>query len=124
MRVIGDKSRKLVEGDVALVVECRNAGMTQADIAARFGVAQSTVSAMLRGVIWKGLVDPKALTFRGTGHVTGEGHHCAVLSEAGVRRMRRLHGEGRSIASLAREFGCGETTTRKALRRVTWGHVV
>jgi len=47
----------------------------------------------------------------------------AVLTDSDVRSIRARHGQGVTIAALAREYNAGETTIRSVVRRRTWKHV-
>ncbi|MFE5789536.1 HNH endonuclease [Rhodococcus erythropolis] len=55
--------------------------------------------------------------------VRGERQVHAVLNPHIVRVMRVGHENGRTIASLAREYHVAETTVRNAVRRWTWKHI-
>lgn len=53
----------------------------------------------------------------------GERQWCAKLTESGVLEIRRLWGEGATIAALAQRFGVAEGTIAFVVRRETWAHV-
>ncbi len=46
------------------------------------------------------------------GYRVGEGHQRAVLTDAHVREMRKLHAEGLGYRKLAQLYGCGQSTAR------------
>lgn len=50
----------------------------------------------------------------------GERHHSAKLNPSVVVRIRTLHSEGRSFASLAMEFGCSDVSIQRLVVRRTW----
>lgn len=55
--------------------------------------------------------------------VRGERQFHAVLNPHIVRVMRAAHADGRTIASLAREYQVAETTVRNVVRHWTWKHI-
>lgn len=62
-------------------------------------------------------------TFRGNPAPKGEANYNAVLTENEVRTIRQKHADGRSIRSLARDFGVSVEAARKVVVRKTWCHV-
>lgn len=60
-----------------------------------------------------------------TGVRSGESHHATKLTEAQVHSIRAKHAEGRTYASLAREYeGLASTyTVRQIVMRKTWKHI-
>jgi hypothetical protein len=53
----------------------------------------------------------------------GNRNPCAKLNPEKVREIRRLHSEGRSYRSLAKEFGVDLRAVKCAIERVTWRRV-
>lgn len=53
----------------------------------------------------------------------GERTGLAVLNEVSVQNIRYRHGNGSTIAQLARDFKVGETTVRSIVQGRTWRHV-
>ncbi len=53
----------------------------------------------------------------------GEQSSCVKLTEAKVRRMRELWGQGASYSQLSSAFAVGDSTVRDVISRRTWGHV-
>lgn len=47
----------------------------------------------------------------------------AVLTAAIVREMRRMAGDGQSLASIGRAFGVHRSTAQKVVRGLRWGHL-
>lgn len=56
-------------------------------------------------------------------HYCGENHPHSKLTEDLVRKIRRLHKEGKSKYGLARKYGIGETTVGQIVNRITWRHI-
>ncbi len=55
----------------------------------------------------------------------GEASGRAVVTEEIVKDMRSRHAAGSTtIASIAREYGVGESTVRNIIQRNTWKHVL
>lgn len=54
---------------------------------------------------------------------SGEAHHLAVLNEELVLEIRQKASEGRSVNSLAKEYGIAEGTARAVVKRTTWKHI-
>jgi len=50
----------------------------------------------------------------------GENHHSAVLTEAKVRRLRRMKREGCSVSFLSTHFGISKNSARHVVNRITW----
>lgn len=57
------------------------------------------------------------------GFTAGRRNVNVVLTAGKVRRIRKLHAEGQSVTSLAREYGVSWTTIRNVVTRTTWSHV-
>ena len=53
----------------------------------------------------------------------GEANGWASLTEADVREMRRLYGEGMRNADIARHMGLDPRTTHRIVRRKSWAHI-
>lgn len=53
----------------------------------------------------------------------GERQHLAKLTEAAVREIRRLHGEGHTCAALADRFKVSVPTVQSVVVRLTWKDV-
>jgi DNA invertase Pin-like site-specific DNA recombinase len=53
----------------------------------------------------------------------GERHGRSKLTETNVREIRTLRAGGRSMRSLAREFGVTRQSIQAIIRRKTWKHV-
>jgi DNA-binding CsgD family transcriptional regulator len=56
-------------------------------------------------------------------HATGEAHGSAKLTQAKADEIRELHAAGRSIYSLAPEFGVSKSAIRAIVRRETWAEL-
>lgn len=53
----------------------------------------------------------------------GENNLSSVLTDKKVLEIREKHANKKSVASLAREYKCGETTIRRVVQRVSWQHI-
>ena len=53
----------------------------------------------------------------------GENQPFARLTEAQVRQIRELHGNGLSNGAIGQHFGVGAEAISKIIRRVNWKHV-
>jgi hypothetical protein len=58
-----------------------------------------------------------------SGHKKGDKHYCAKLSEPDVRKIREMFSNGRTLQSLADEFGVGATNISAIVNRKTWKHI-
>ena len=56
--------------------------------------------------------------------VRGERQRQAKLTESGIRQIRQLHTNGRSLRSLGKEFGVSTSAISSVVQRKTWRHVV
>lgn len=116
--------KKLSEHQIGEIFECRNHGMTQTAIAARFRVSQKNISNILLRRVWKVAGGSRTLSFGGPALPRGEGHWKSVLSEKDVRDMRKFNDEGVSIGELSRRYHMHRSSVGFAVRRKTWRHVV
>ena len=55
-----------------------------------------------------------------TGHLTGSAHGMAKLDEESVAAIRRKRAEGKTIASIGKEYGVSDVTVSLICRRKTW----
>jgi transposase-like protein len=93
------RQRRLRQDEVALLVEDYVRGASVDELIAAHGVNRTTVYAHL---------DRNGIERR-----TGAGK----LSADQVRRAADLHEHGQAMSTIALEFGVGEETVRRALRR-------
>lgn len=110
---------KLLAAEVVAIRGRYIAGARQAELAAEFGVSQSTISRVVRGSNWgpDGAFHGKPRAGR------GERVRTAKLTESDVREVRDEHARGASCAALGRRFGVGRGTILKVVKRRTWAHV-
>jgi hypothetical protein len=62
-------------------------------------------------------------TYSRGGYIRGTAHHAAKLTEADVREIRRLAGEGLSCSAIGRRFGINQSAAYKVAKGLHWGHV-
>jgi len=90
-------------------------GVVELPIAAELAAAaeppQPTMDALPKRDPWTGPADRQA---------RGESHGSAKLTAADAREIRRLHAMGRSIYSLAPQFGVSKSAIRAIVRGETW----
>lgn len=103
-------------------------GITQQQIADRYGVSREAINSIIRGVRWKhidaGDVDQMREISAANRWKRGTDHHGAVLTEDDVRSIRTRHASGSaSYRSLAAEYGVSIPTIAAVVHRRTWSHV-
>jgi len=57
------------------------------------------------------------------GKYLGVNNPSAKLNEEQVIQIRKLHSEGRSKLSIAKEFGCGWSTVARIIKGTHWAHI-
>lgn len=111
---------KLSENDIQQMLALAHGGMLGNEIAARFGVAATTVSGIIRGKHWRRLTENKAApkpSRRGErgGHV--------LLTEAKVREIKRLLNQKIRHADIAVQYQVSKSAIHAISRSQTWGHI-
>lgn len=105
-------------------------GVTQCELAARFGVAQASVGRAIHRKTWAHLDD--GITFDGNAPLAnyhasrarGEANGRAKLTEEQVTKIRRLYSaDGVTHRELGARFGMGKTSVGRIINRKTWTHV-
>jgi hypothetical protein len=119
---------KLTWQEVLVSVGLLRAGYTQTVVAENFGIAQSAMSSIKRGVHWKWLTGP--LTPVGTSDAHGSAgrrrnvgaqHPRAVLTEAHVLAIvARAKTTGDSHRTIAQAYGVSNTAVGQILRGESW----
>lgn len=95
--------------------------ITQAALAAQFGIGQSAVSAIIRGGTWAHVGGERG---DGDQKRSGSGNHMARLTEAAVLEIRALHSTGNlTQQAIADQFGVSVQTVNLIVLRKTWRHV-
>lgn len=95
--------------------------VSQLEVANRFGLSQSHVSAIQLGKSWRNIplneADLKRRKLRGSARSQ------AKLTEDSVLEYRRQYGAGRRLSHMAREAGVFPRVIRAAVLGSTWKHV-
>jgi len=95
---------------------------TQAELARRFGVSQSTVSRTIRGETWKDAAGPCSRT--NPRPALGERCGNARLERNDVIKIRKLYATGEHTqVELGEMFGVTHPTISNIINRKTWKHV-
>ena len=94
-------------------------------LARELGLAQGTVSAILRGEAWQEegmlLVDTREKARVDT--LRGSGIASARLKESDIPTIRELAANGEPQRAIAARFGVAQSQIGKVIRRETWRHV-
>lgn len=53
----------------------------------------------------------------------GENHHSAKLTEADVRKVRKMRKDGYTVTEIAKLYSVSCTAMHRAINRITWRHV-
>lgn len=108
----GDSSglSKLLERDIATVIEMYNGGMLQREIGENFGVSQAVVSSVIRGHTWKHVHVEHPRT-RKAG---------AKLTWSDVDFIRFSSQPGATVRTLAERYSVSRKTIRRILSGETW----
>lgn len=112
----------LCDADVIRICELLLAGHTVRRVASLMGVTGSCVSDVKHKKTWAHLTgdyDFSSMPKR----ALGEDAPKSKLTEAKVREMRRLRGQGMTYVAIGRQFGVRHDTAKKAILGVTWSHV-
>lgn len=111
---------KLTESQVQELRLAYTDGATCTALAAQYAVAMSTVARIVKGIGWAhagGDTNPTPLQRKGSSH------YSTKLTEQNVRDIRRKREEGRTLQSLADEYGMTTMPIGAICRRKTWKHV-
>jgi predicted XRE-type DNA-binding protein len=104
-----------------LLGQCR---LTQAEIAARFGVSRSAIECINLGITWRHLMPPNWRATGGVGPRRREKSHWAVLTEERAAQIRKLVREGAySLKQIAEMFGVSVATVCDIRRGRSWKHL-
>lgn len=117
----GDGRAKLTTDDVREIRRLYVIGdYSQRELGERFGVTQAEVGNIVRGEIWKDI--PGAVDKRG--QVRGECHPQSKLTEATVKKIRKVYATGQCCQrELAEKFGVSRGAISLIVRRKTWTHL-
>lgn len=95
-------------------------GMTQAEIAGKYGVARRTAGRAIRGQDWKHVDTPLPTN---TNYRKGEQVKIAKLTADDVRRIRKLLNDGYTASAIARMTGMSVSGITSIKHGHTWRHV-
>lgn len=97
--------------------------ISQSELANEYGISQSTVTEIIRGVIWSHSFTPQdAPTKRRRAH--GERTGGSKLTEASVIQIRARAAAGVSQAKLAKEYGVSNRNINNIVRGTVWKHLL
>ncbi len=115
---------KLTEADVAVILASPE---TQPVLAARYGVAQTTISKIVRRVLWEHVVpaddhleERNAARSHLPRRTRGQCNPSAKLTDENVRDILSSSLTG---AALSRRYGVGQSTISRIRRHTHWQHV-
>jgi IS30 family transposase len=119
------KKSKLTDADIPAIRRMVREGSTQRQVAAKYGVAKTTIYQIISGMTWSHVPDepidvhaPQETRAR-----VGERHPGSKLTDAQVVEIRSLSRMGRSITDIARVIGVPYSQVHKVVNRQTWTHV-
>lgn len=120
----GEKSHsaKVSASDVLEMTRLYKSGVDQGKLAQRYGIARCTVSEIVRGTKWRGII--REVASEGRAAYRGSRHPNAKLNEGKVREVRKMHKSGVETKSIAKAMGVCEGTIHAVLTGTTWSHVV
>ena len=108
---------KLTEAQVVEIIA--DTSLTLHELAAKYNVHNSQISAIQTGRTWKHIPRPNGLYFRGT--TQGEKHGCVKLTEAQVLEI--LHDTASSLKVLGEKYGVSFENISCIKKGKSWKHV-
>ncbi len=115
-----DPHRALTDDEALEAIRLASAGETITSIAARFGVANSTIERILYNKTYRHLEQPPSTSGR---YRRGQAHYAATLTPEKIEAAARLRKEGRTLEEIGAVLGCKASTVSRALSGVTWKHL-
>ena len=112
--------RALTDDDALEAIRLASAGETITSIAARFGVAKSTIERMLYHKTYRHLERPPPTS---GWYRRGQAHYAAALTPEKIEEAARLRKAGRTLEEIGAVLGCKANTVSRALSGVTWKHL-
>mgnify|MGYP002377073922 FL=1 len=109
---------KLTEEQVR---EIKTSKLNQYQLARKYGVTQRVISLIMRGKLWSHIEGETYYVERE--NFLGENSPKAKLTDEKVRQIKLKLREGRSAASLAREYGVEDTAILRIKHNKTWKHI-
>ena len=112
---------KLTDAEVVAIRAAYAAGgVTQTELALRYGLARCPMSCIIRGATWGKTAGPR----NGDSTVRGENVHTARLSPDDVRQIRADFDAGRATQTeLAAQYPVSVQQIHRIVHRHTWTHV-
>ncbi len=114
-------SATLNDEQVLEVKRLRFEGMTQSEVANKFGVSRTVIHYIDRGLTYKNVSRNETLTPQIFGS-KGANHHKAKLSELDVIEVYRLRSTGLSPGKIGKLFRVTKATIARILNGKTWKH--
>ena len=113
---------------VRQIIALRKDGVSQQEIAERFGVTQSNISSILRGATWSHLPEVKEFLLikntLPTLRAKGDRVSLAKLDDDKIREIFSLYRGGTTSTDIGKKFGVDRHTVMSIIRRKTWKHVI
>lgn len=122
MRGSSHPKAQLSESDIVPIRNLYRAGITQQEIAEKFGVAKRTIRQVLTGQSWRHVIDPQGPVKMRMKGCTPEQSPSAKLIWDDVREIRRLRFEGMTCTQIAARFGLSCSAVRDVINRRCWKH--
>ncbi len=114
---------KLSPEQVAEIRERYKNGERQPFLASCYGVAQSTISKIVRQYRWSSVPSESDLSNLWVDSKRGERSPCAKLTEQKVREIRAKYASGEMQKTLAAEYGVSKGAILSVVHRKTWTHL-
>jgi IS30 family transposase len=112
---------KLTEADVCEIRRLAAARTPHQVLAGRFGVSASNISMIVQRKTWSHIITADALPEKGVHR--GESHRSAKLTEADVRKIRRLAEDRITQRTIAKQFGISNMAVNRIVRKTAWAHI-
>ena len=109
---------KLTEETISEILRLRGNGESACSIAKTFGISDSLIYRIEKGVAWKHL----NLPVRGK-MIRGSSHHKTHLTDSDVLDIRKRYTEGETQRSIAKRFGVHFSNINAIIKRKTWKHI-
>ncbi len=110
----------------AIHAEYATRQLSQARVAANYGVSSSEVKEIVTGKIWRhlGLAPiPTRPDFHAFGNPKGDSHIQSKLTSTAVLEIRRRWAAGETPTQLAKEYGVCRPLVSMVVHRKAWTHI-
>ena len=115
---------KLDDNKVRQICRVYYGGVKMSELAARFGVAATTISKVVRGECWSHVDVPGRPIATRPGSARGSQHYRAKVDEKTVLQIRNLYRGGWTRSRIARKFGLSLGGVAGIVKGRNWKHVV